>query len=100
MAAITNHTAFEKLAPFIRGARSTLDFYINGSKIELSSPDPEHTLLDFLRSQPGLKGTKLGCGEGGWCALSLASIGLVSRVLTIWWLQWRMYLCDTDIRSR
>jgi xanthine dehydrogenase/oxidase len=66
MAAIADHAAYEKLAPFITEARSTLDFYINGSKIELSNPDPEHTLLDFLRSQPGLKGTKLGCGEGGW----------------------------------
>lgn len=66
MAAIADHAAYERLAPFIKGTRSTLDFYINGSKIELSNPDPEHTLLDFLRSQPGLKGTKLGCGEGGW----------------------------------
>ena len=27
--------------------------------------DPEATLLDFIRSQRKLKGTKLGCGEGG-----------------------------------
>jgi xanthine dehydrogenase/oxidase len=66
MATIADHAAYERLAPFIKGARSTLDFYINGNKTELSNPDPEHTLLDFLRSQPGLKGTKLGCGEGGW----------------------------------
>jgi xanthine dehydrogenase/oxidase len=66
MATIADHIAYEKLAPFIKGVRSTLDFYINGSKIELSNPDPEHTLLDFLRSQPGFRGTKLGCGEGGW----------------------------------
>jgi xanthine dehydrogenase/oxidase len=66
MAAITDHAAYERLAPFIKSARSTLDFHINGRKIELSNPDPEHTLLDFLRSQPALKGTKLGCGEGGW----------------------------------
>jgi hypothetical protein len=70
MAAIADHAAYESLAPIIKGARSTLDFYINGSKIELSNPDPEHTLLDFLRSQPGLKGTKLGCGEGGWYVIS------------------------------
>lgn len=44
---------------------STLDFYVNGTKIELSNPNPHWTLLDFIRSQDGLKGTKLGCGEGG-----------------------------------
>ncbi|KAJ9311377.1 hypothetical protein DTO271D3_8354 [Paecilomyces variotii] len=44
---------------------STLDFYLNGSKIELRNPNPHWTLLDFIRSQHGLKGTKLGCGEGG-----------------------------------
>jgi hypothetical protein len=71
MAAIADHAAYERLSPFIKGARSTVDFYINGTKIELSNPDPEHTLLDFLRSQPGLKGTKLGCGEGGWYGLPL-----------------------------
>ncbi|CZR67703.1 probable xanthine dehydrogenase [Phialocephala subalpina] len=45
--------------------RSTLDFYLNGTKIELREPNPQWTLLDFIRSQHGLKGTKLGCGEGG-----------------------------------
>lgn len=44
---------------------STLEFYLNGSKIELRNPNPHWTLLDFIRSQHGLKGTKLGCGEGG-----------------------------------
>jgi xanthine dehydrogenase/oxidase len=66
MEEISDHAAFERLAPFINGARSCLDFYINGSKVVVNNPNPEWTLLDFLRSQPGLKGTKLGCGEGGW----------------------------------
>lgn len=44
-----------------------LVFYLNGSRISLpgSSLDPDTTLLQFIRSQPGLQGTKLGCGEGG-----------------------------------
>ncbi|RDW61144.1 uncharacterized protein DSM5745_10642 [Aspergillus mulundensis] len=42
-----------------------LTFYLNGTPISLSSPHPRWTLLDFIRSQDGLKGTKLGCGEGG-----------------------------------
>lgn len=44
---------------------STLSFYLNGTKIALTNPNPRWTLLDFIRSQDGLKGTKLGCGEGG-----------------------------------
>lgn len=66
--AVEEHSAFVKLQPFLESskAKSTLHFYVNGTKIELYNPDPEHTLLDFIRSQPGLKGTKLGCGEGGW----------------------------------
>ena len=44
---------------------SSLVFYLNGKKIVVKNPNPEWTLLDFIRSQHGLKGTKLGCGEGG-----------------------------------
>lgn len=44
---------------------STLEFYLNGTKINLHNPNPQWTLLDFIRSQDDLKGTKLGCGEGG-----------------------------------
>lgn len=44
---------------------STLSFYLNGTKIALTNPNPRWTLLDFIRSQDCLKGTKLGCGEGG-----------------------------------
>ena len=44
---------------------SILEFYLNGTKIKLNDPYPQWTLLDFIRSQDDLKGTKLGCGEGG-----------------------------------
>ncbi|KAK2743120.1 hypothetical protein FQN55_007571 [Onygenales sp. PD_40] len=44
---------------------STLHFYLNGTRVELQNPNPHWTLLDYIRSQSGLKGTKLGCGEGG-----------------------------------
>ncbi|EFJ26415.1 hypothetical protein SELMODRAFT_97494 [Selaginella moellendorffii] len=40
-------------------------FALNGRKIELSDVDPSMTLLEFLRCHTDLKGTKLGCGEGG-----------------------------------
>lgn len=50
---------------FLSSASQTLSFYLNGTPIHLASPHPRWTLLDFIRSQDGLKGTKLGCGEGG-----------------------------------
>jgi xanthine dehydrogenase/oxidase len=58
---------FEKLQSLIESefTESTLHFYMNGTKVELPNPNPEWTLLDFIRSQYRFKGTKLGCGEGG-----------------------------------
>ncbi|GAA5928017.1 hypothetical protein JCM1841_001821 [Sporobolomyces salmonicolor] len=48
-------------------ALSTLSFFLNGVPVHLEghSIDPDTSLLTFIRSQPGLTGTKLGCGEGG-----------------------------------
>ena len=37
----------------------------SGQKVQLEKPDPSHTLLQFLRNDLELYGTKLGCGEGG-----------------------------------
>jgi hypothetical protein len=42
---------------------STLVFYINGTRVEIDNPDPNITLLEYLR-HIGLRGTKLACGEG------------------------------------
>ncbi|BGP19006.1 hypothetical protein JCM10213v2_007086 [Rhodosporidiobolus nylandii] len=59
-------------------ASSTLTFWLNGVKIELdgNTIDPDTTLLSFIRSQPNLTGTKLGCGEGGCgaCTVCVQSI--------------------------
>ncbi|GAM28786.1 hypothetical protein SAMD00019534_119620 [Acytostelium subglobosum LB1] len=44
---------------------NTLVFYLNGNKVSIVDPNPEYTLLHYLRSTAGLTGTKLGCGEGG-----------------------------------
>ncbi|RLN49926.1 hypothetical protein BBJ29_001688 [Phytophthora kernoviae] len=47
--------------------RHHLLLYVNGQRILLAEQDvrPEQTLLQFLRQDMGLTGTKLGCGEGG-----------------------------------
>lgn len=59
--------ASAELQTFIEqnNASPVLSFYLNGTKVDLHRPNPRWTLLDFIRSQHGLKGTKLGCGEGG-----------------------------------
>lgn len=64
---IPHVTFIMDLTPEIRSIfeEAPLRFYLNGTKIELGNPNPQWMLLDFIRSQHGLKGTKLGCGEGG-----------------------------------
>ncbi|KAG6609178.1 Xanthine dehydrogenase, molybdopterin binding subunit [Phytophthora cinnamomi] len=51
----------------VDGVRRDLLLYVNGRRLQLAERDvrPEQTLLQFLRQELGLTGTKLGCGEGG-----------------------------------
>lgn len=51
-------------------------FILNGNNVVIDSPDPTHTLLDWLRENQGLIGTKEGCNEGdcGACTVSVASL--------------------------
>jgi xanthine dehydrogenase/oxidase len=60
-------SAAEVLTPLITSTYTSPDItcYINGRKTVISDPNPHWTLLDYIRAQPNLKGTKLGCGEGG-----------------------------------
>lgn len=55
------------LAPLIASTFVTpsITFWLNGQPTILKNPNPQWTLLDYLRSRPSLRGTKLGCGEGG-----------------------------------
>ncbi|KAG5676847.1 hypothetical protein PVAND_006654 [Polypedilum vanderplanki] len=44
---------------------SNLIFFVNGKKVIETKPNPEITLLRYLREKLKLSGTKLGCAEGG-----------------------------------
>jgi xanthine dehydrogenase/oxidase len=48
----------------LSGYSNTLNFYLNGTEISIENPDPDTTLLQYIRSI-GLTGSKLGCAEGG-----------------------------------
>ncbi|KXS19430.1 xanthine dehydrogenase [Gonapodya prolifera JEL478] len=50
-----------------------LDFWINGKHVVDPNPDPEETLLSYIRTKLGLTGSKLGCGEGGCGACTVVS---------------------------
>ncbi|KAF2085591.1 hypothetical protein K490DRAFT_58488 [Saccharata proteae CBS 121410] len=79
--------AAEALTPLIKSTftNPTVNFYLNGNKVELVSPNPHWTLLDFVRAQHDLKGTKLGCGEGGCgaCTVVISSPSISSRTRKI-----------------
>lgn len=60
-----------------------LTFFVNGTKIELVNPDPTTLTTWFIRENLGLKGTKLGCEEGGCGACTVVltrSDGTISSV--------------------
>jgi xanthine dehydrogenase/oxidase len=43
--------------------KEALEIYVNHRKFVELNPDPQETLIAFLRRK-GLTGTKLGCAEG------------------------------------
>ncbi|WP_165246985.1 (2Fe-2S)-binding protein [Paludisphaera soli] len=52
------------------GAEAAVRFTVNGEAREVET-DPDRTLLDVLREDLGLPGTKYGCGEGQCGACSV-----------------------------
>jgi xanthine dehydrogenase/oxidase len=46
------------------GYSNELVFWLNGSRVAISNPDPTIMLTDYLH-ESGLTGTKVGCGQGG-----------------------------------
>ncbi|KAI1340311.1 xanthine dehydrogenase [Xylariaceae sp. FL0016] len=77
-------TVAEALSPLIQSTYKTSDlcFFVNGRSVVVSNPDPDWVLLDWIRAQDNLKGTKLGCGEGGCgaCTVVLQTPGDGKRV--------------------
>ncbi|KAF2682324.1 hypothetical protein K458DRAFT_432835 [Lentithecium fluviatile CBS 122367] len=66
-------SAAEALTPLIEATYTSpaIHCYVNGHRTVIDSPNPHWTLLDYIRAQPHLKGTKLGCGEGGCGACTI-----------------------------
>ncbi len=55
-------------------AEGSFGFTLNGAPVRVEGVSPNTTLLDFLRSRDGCRGTKEGCAEGDCGACSVALV--------------------------
>ena len=58
-----------------------ITFILNGEKISLQNPSPTKTLLDWLREEQKLTGTKEGCNEGGFSPSLDIGDGAIKRLI-------------------
>ena len=56
--------------------KETITFLLNGERRSLRDVSPTRTLLDHLREEEGLRGTKEGCAEGdcGACTVTVSDV--------------------------
>ena len=59
--------------------KTSVSFTLNGASVDVQGVPPSLTLNAWLRSQPGLTGTKKMCGEGG-CGCCVVAVSLRSPV--------------------
>ena len=45
----------------------TVKFLLNDELVVIKNPDPNQTLLNYIRTELKKTGTKEGCSEGLWC---------------------------------
>lgn len=53
---------------------NVLTFFLNGTTIQLKNPNPSALLAHYIRDTAGLRGTKLGCEEGGCGACTVVLV--------------------------
>ena len=59
---------------------TTVSFTLNGDPVTVEGATPQLTLNEWIRTQPGLSGTKKMCGEGG-CGCCVVAVTRVDPVV-------------------
>ncbi|HEV7692757.1 MAG TPA: xanthine dehydrogenase small subunit [Hyphomonadaceae bacterium] len=60
--------------------RDTVRFTLNGKPVEIRAPDPTRTVLEWLREDRRLTGTKEGCAEGDCGACTVMAVDPQGKV--------------------